>query len=278
MNLIKYPTLLLLTLPLVFNSCLDKDVEETPKEAPTCMLAKISDEDGEYNKFEFDDKHRMVKFLESNMDKEKLVQAFIYTADKIISVEYGVYSGDPSQANDTTFYTLVNGRATSSIRSHNYDDGFFKTFYSEKCSYEYNAEGYLAKTTKISKTTSPDPSYEPTNYTATYTYKYIDGNVISMENVASYGYSVTETYEYYLDKPVLLPGFGQNLVDELINPAAKNLLKKITTTEDAEVRTEDFTYIFNAEGLPTTMGVVTRSAGSSNTDISKETLEYKCDN
>ena len=193
---------------------------DTPITAKSCKVTTVEAGD-ERQKISYDSNNRIniveVSYIHNNYVDRNIV--YTYTSDKIKRSDYDSFFLLNSQG-----YPL---QTTPNFYPH-YD-------------YEYNADGYL---TKMIKTTRSFSTFivVPTTYT------YANGNRISETTN-----TITTNYEYYTDKsndllPTLIRDAGNLAIQ--FGKNNKNLLKKSTTNGVTDFQ---YTYNYNSDGLVSTL-------------------------
>lgn len=162
----------------------------------------------------------------------------------------------------------ANGYGGTAITTESFKNPPY-TYNSEtKAKFTYDAEGYLIKVEESTVETNDGPNATPRTYSTTTDFTYANGNLIRSVN-KSEGWTYTEEYEYYTDKPNI-PFLFDTYQTSLLGKTSKNLVKKATYTYD-DGRSQlgkhesTYSYTFNTDGLP-----ITATAD----DGTKITIEY----
>ncbi|MBI3233874.1 MAG: hypothetical protein HYZ42_07495, partial [Bacteroidetes bacterium] len=172
------------------------------------------------------------------------------------SVGYESFKSDNTKDNDLINIVVTNNRITSYDFRH-YSSATGLPYNPELNTLQYDANGYLVKITYGSYV---------------YDYTITNGNTVNMKYTDNFTGSIRNTaLEYYTDKPNKLNVnlfeewyLNQYLFDnELLGKKSANLPQKMTYTYGTNTEVNEFSYVMNADGLPSQITITkTVNAGT----------------
>lgn len=241
----------------------------------SCVMTKLTYDDGEYETIEYDGKSRPVKVNYFDSGTAEGYAKITYSTTDVVMEYY-----DEKNVKEETYtYKLgTNGYIASSSNIYTYKSGNYNVTVNSTSTNTHNSDGYLVKEEHTSVMTSNEPGYvSQTDKTIT-TYTYTAGNLTSAK-YESNGTSSAATYEYDTSKTDNLPLSDDEVLAFLIGKKSKNLVKKETFTSSSGSDVNTYTYTFNADGLidKQTVTTVTKYPGSpEQTYTDSYKFEYTC--
>lgn len=183
------------------------------------------------------------------------------------SVGYESFTSGNTKKNDLINVAVTNNRITAyDYRSFSSTTGL--PFDPEHTTLQYDANGYLVKMAYGSYV---------------YDYTITNGNTVNMKCTNSYSGTIRNTaLEYYTDKPNKLNVNlfeewyqSQYLFDnELHGKKNANLPKKLTYTSETYIEVKEFSYVMNADGLPSQM-TITKTINGNSPSVSTINFTYQ---
>lgn len=220
----------------------------------TYLVDKLKYSDDEYSSAEYDSQGRLTKFTDFENGKSDYYSSLVYSGNTVTVTGF-----DEGIAEGKIVATLgANGYASDFVSTEEYKENGFTRTYKSTGKLTHNAEGYVTKIVTTDVESSTDPSAPQSTETSTTNYTYLNGNLASKTEtyVDNNGQTKTynTTYEYYLDKNYS-PALDLDEFEFLLTKPSKNLLKKEIQTNSesgSTPYTSNYTYTFNADGLPST--------------------------
>lgn len=183
------------------------------------------------------------------------------------SVGYELFKSDNTKDADFIDIVVTNNRITSyGFRLYSSTNGL--PYNPDPITLQYNANGYLVKMAYGSYI---------------YDYTITNGNTVNMKYTDNFSGIVRNTaFEYYTDKPNKLNVNlfeewyqSQYLFDnELFGKKNANLLKKRTYTYGTNIEVNEFSYVLNADGLPSQM-TITKQINSGTSSVNTINFTYQ---
>lgn len=272
---------------ITFSSC-EKDENDNPEPSATtaegsaiiagsksCLMSKLTYDDGEYETIEYDSKSRPVKINYFDDGKSEGYAKITYTATEVV-MEY--YDDKNVKEESYTYKLGSNGYVSSSSNIYTYTDRGFTVTITSTSTNTHNSDGYIVKEEHTAVSTSTQPGFVGSTDKSSTTYTYSNGNLTTAQYVSN-GTTTSTAYEYDMDKINNLPVSDDEVFDFLRGKKSKNLLKKETYTSTSSSDVSSYTYAFNPDGLVSKQTVVSvhkQTGYPDQTDTDSYQFEYAC--